>query len=350
RYYGGCRHVDEVEEIARERSKKLFGAEHVNVQPHSGASANLAVFYALLEPGDTVMGMNLSEGGHLSHGSPVNISGKYFHVVPYGLDPETERIDYDNMRSLALECHPKMIVVGASAYSRVIDFARCREIADEVGAYLMVDMAHIAGLVAAGEHPSPVPYADVVTTTTHKTLRGPRGGMILCREQYAKQIDKAIFPGTQGGPLMHIIAAKAVALGEALTPEFKAYQHQIVLNARTLCEALKEHGVELVSGGTDNHLMLLKLTKEHITGKELETRLDEVHITANKNTIPNEPLSPFITSGLRVGTPAVTTRGFKEAEMKRIAEWITLAIRDFDNSKASILEEVQALCRQYPIY
>ena len=350
RYYGGCRHVDEVEEIARERAKKLFGAEHVNVQPHSGASANLAVFYALLEPGDTVMGMNLSEGGHLSHGSPVNISGKYFHVVPYGLDPETERIDYDNMRSLALECHPKMIVVGASAYSRVIDFARCREIADEVGAYLMVDMAHIAGLVAAGEHPSPVPYADVVTTTTHKTLRGPRGGMILCREQYAKQIDKAIFPGTQGGPLMHIIAAKAVALGEALTPEFKAYQHQIVLNARTLCEALKEHGVELVSGGTDNHLMLLKLTKEHITGKELETRLDEVHITANKNTIPNEPLSPFITSGLRVGTPAVTTRGFKEAEMKRIAEWITLAIRDFDNSKASILEEVQALCRQYPIY
>ena len=350
RYYGGCYCVDVVEEIARERAKKLFGAQHANVQPHSGANANLAVFFALLEPGDTVMGMNLQQGGHLSHGSPVNISGKYFNVVPYGVSDETERIDYDQMREIALECKPKMIVVGASAYSRTIDFARCREIADEVGAYLMVDMAHIAGLIAAGVHPSPVPYADVVTTTTHKTLRGPRGGMILCREEYAKAIDKAVFPGTQGGPLMHIIAAKAVALGEALTPEFKAYQTQIVKNASTLANALLREGIELVSGGTDNHLMLLKLVKDGITGKELEHRLDEVHITANKNTIPNDPQSPFITSGLRIGTPAVTTRGFKEPEMELIAKWIKETVVDFEGSKDRISKEVQELCAKFPIY
>lgn len=350
RYYGGCQYVDIVENIARERAKELFGAEHANVQPHSGANANLAVFFALLQPGDTVMGMNLSEGGHLSHGSPVNISGKYFNIVPYGVSPETEMIDYDKMREIALECKPKMIIAGASAYSRIIDFKRCREIADEVGAYLMVDMAHIAGLVAAGLHPSPVPYADVVTTTTHKTLRGPRGGMILCREEYAKQIDKAVFPGTQGGPLMHIIAAKAVALGEALTPEFKEYQTQIVKNAAALCEGLKAEGLDIVSGGTDNHLMLLKLIKNGITGKELEHRLDEVHITANKNTVPCDPQSPFITSGLRIGTPAVTTRGFKEPEMAKIAKWISTAITDFDNNKDRISDEVQELCSHFPIY
>lgn len=350
RYYGGCQYVDIVENIARERAKELFGAEHANVQPHSGANANLAVFFALLQPGDTVMGMNLSEGGHLSHGSPVNISGKYFNIVPYGVSPETEMIDYDKMREIALECKPKMIIAGASAYSRVIDFKRCREIADEVGAYLMVDMAHIAGLVAAGLHPSPVPYADVVTTTTHKTLRGPRGGLILCREEYAKQIDKAVFPGTQGGPLMHIIAAKAVALGEALTPEFKEYQTQIVKNAAALCEGLKAEGLDIVSGGTDNHLMLLKLIKNGITGKELEHRLDEVHITANKNTVPCDPQSPFITSGLRIGTPAVTTRGFKEPEMAKIAKWISTAITDFDNNKDRISNEVQELCSHFPIY
>jgi len=350
RYYGGCQCVDIVEEIARERAKKLFGAEHANVQPHSGANANLAVFFALLQPGDTVMGMNLSEGGHLSHGSPVNISGKYFNIVPYGVNKETEMIDYDEMRKIALECKPKLIVVGASAYSRIIDFPRCREIADEVGAYLMVDMAHIAGLVAAGVHPSPVPYADVVTTTTHKTLRGPRGGMILCREELAKQIDKAIFPGTQGGPLMHIIAAKAVALGEALTDEFKVYQQQIVKNAAVLCNGLIENGIDIVSGGTDNHLMLLKLIKNNVTGKELEHRLDEVHITANKNTIPNEPLSPFITSGLRIGTPAVTSRGFKEGEMKLIADWIADIINDFEGNKERVSKEVQELCAQFPIY
>ena len=350
RYYGGCQYVDIVENIARERAKELFGAEHANVQPHSGANANLAVFFALLQPGDTVMGMNLSEGGHLSHGSPVNISGKYFNIVPYGVSPETEMIDYDKMREIALECKPKMIIAGASAYSRVIDFKRCREIADEVGAYLMVDMAHIAGLVAAGLHPSPVPYADVVTTTTHKTLRGPRGGMILCREEYAKQIDKAVFPGTQGGPLMHIIAAKAVALGEALTPEFKEYQTQIVKNAAALCEGLKAEGLDIVSGGTDNHLMLLKLIKNGITGKELEHRLDEVHITANKNTVPCDPQSPFITSGLRIGTPAVTTRGFKEPEMAKIAKWISTAITDFDNNKDRISDEVEELCSHFPIY
>ncbi len=350
RYYGGCQYVDVVEDIARERAKKLFGAEHANVQPHSGANANLAVFFALLEPGDTVMGMNLSEGGHLSHGSPVNISGKYFNIVPYGVSKETETIDYDEMEKIALDCKPKMIIAGASAYSRIIDFKRCREIADKVGAYLIVDMAHIAGLVAAGLHPSPVPYADVVTTTTHKTLRGPRGGLILCKENLAKQIDKAIFPGVQGGPLMHIIAAKAVALGEALTDEFKAYQEQIVKNAKVLCDRLIENGIDIVSGGTDNHLMLLNLTKTGITGKELEKRLDEVHITANKNTIPGDPLSPFITSGLRIGTPAVTSRGFKEAEMIKIADLITLVIKDFDGNKEKVTKEVADLCKKFPIY
>ena len=350
RYYGGCQCVDIVEEIGRERAKQLFGAEYANLQPHSGANANLAVFFALLNPGDTVMGMNLQQGGHLSHGSPVNISGKYFNIVPYGVNDETEMIDYDEMRRLALECKPKLIVVGASAYSRTIDFAKCREIADEVGAYLMVDMAHIAGLVAAGVHPSPVPYADVVTTTTHKTLRGPRGGMILCKESLGKQIDKAVFPGTQGGPLMHIIAAKAVALGEAMTDEFKAYQQQIVKNAAVLCEELKKLGVKIVSDGTDNHLMLLNLTNFGITGKELEHRLDEVHITANKNTIPNDPQSPFVTSGIRIGTPAVTSRGFKEAEMVKIAGWIKDTIVDFENSKERITREVQELCAKFPIY
>lgn len=350
RYYGGCQCVDVVENIARERAKKLFGAEHANVQPHCGASANLAVFFAFLNPGDTVMGMNLQQGGHLSHGSPVNISGKYFNVVPYGVSSETEMIDYDEMRRIALECKPKMIIAGASAYSRIIDFKRCREIADEVGAYLMVDMAHIAGLVAAGLHPSPVPYADVVTTTTHKTLRGPRGGLILCKEKYAAQIDKAIFPGTQGGPLMHIIAAKAVALGEALTPEFREYQQQILKNSKALCSALQDEGFDIVSGGTDNHLILLKLIKNGITGKELEHRLDEVHITANKNTVPNDPQSPFVTSGLRVGTPAVTTRGFKEAEMKDIARWIALCANDFEPNKEKITSEVTELCSRYPIY
>lgn len=350
RYYGGCYAVDQVENIARDRAKKLFGAEYANVQPHSGANANLAVFFALLQPGDTVMGMNLSHGGHLSHGSPANISGKYFNIVPYGVNEETGRIDYDEMRRIALECHPKMIIAGASAYARVIDFARCREIADEVGAYLMVDMAHIAGLVAAGLHPSPVPYADVVTTTTHKTLRGPRGGLILCRESLGKQIDKAVFPGTQGGPLMHIIAAKAVALGEALTDEFKAYQQQIVKNASALANALIQRGFDIVSGGTDNHLMLLDLRKFDITGKELEKRLDEVHITANKNTIPNDPQSPFVTSGLRIGTPAVTSRGFREAEMEKIAQWIYDIATDFDANRDRVSAEVMALCKQFPIY
>ena len=350
RYYGGCHCVDEVEEIARERAKKLFGAEHANVQPHSGANANLAVFFALTNPGDTIMGMNLSQGGHLSHGSPVNISGKYWNIVPYGVDDETEVIDYDKMREIALECKPKMIVVGASAYSRIIDFARCREIADEVGAYLMVDMAHIAGLVAAGVHPSPVPYAHVVTSTTHKTLRGPRGGLILCNEDLAKQIDKAVFPGNQGGPLMHIIAAKAVAFGEALSDDFKAYGQQIVKNAAVLCDELKKNGIDIVSDGTDNHLMLLDLLKFDLSGKELEARLDEVHITTNKNTIPNDPKSPFVTSGLRIGTAAVTTRGFKEDEMVLIAKWIKDVITDFENSKERITSEVKALCEKFPIY
>lgn len=350
RYYGGCQCVDVVEEIARERAKKLFCAEHANVQPHCGASANLAVFFALLQPGDTVMGMNLQEGGHLSHGSPVNISGKYFNVVPYGVDPVTEMIDYDEMERIAKKCRPKLIVAGASAYSRIIDFKRCRQIADEVGAYLMVDMAHIAGLVAAGVHPSPVPYAHVVTTTTHKTLRGPRGGMILCREELAKQIDKAIFPGTQGGPLMHVIAAKAVALGEAMTDEFKEYGRQIVKNAAVLCDELKARGMEIVSGGTDNHLMLIKLLKNNISGKELEHRLDEVHITANKNTIPNDPASPFVTSGLRIGTPAVTTRGFREPEMRQIAGFIADITYDFEGNREKVAEQVRELCGKYPIY
>ena len=350
RYYGGCQCVDVVENIAIERAKKLFGAEYANVQPHSGANANLAVFFALLEPGDTVMGMNLQQGGHLSHGSPVNISGKYFNIVPYGVNDKTETIDYDEMEKIALECKPKLIVAGASAYSRIIDFKRIREIADKVGAYLMVDIAHIAGLVAAGLHPSPIPYADVVTTTTHKTLRGPRGGLILCKESLGKQIDKAVFPGTQGGPLMHIIAAKAVALGEALTDEFKDYQGRIVKNAAVLASSLTTRGVDLVSGGTDNHLMLLKLVKFNITGKELEKRLDEVHITANKNTIPNDPQSPFVTSGLRIGTPAVTSRGFGEEEMKLIAEWIYRIITDYENSKEEVSAAVQNLCAKFPIY
>ncbi len=350
RYYGGCEYVDVVEDIARERAKKLFGAEYANVQPHSGANANLAVFFALLQPGDTVMGMNLAHGGHLSHGSPVNISGKYFNIVPYGVTDDTHVIDYDEMEKIALHCKPKLIVAGASAYARVIDFKRMREIADKVGAYLMVDIAHIAGLVAAGLHPSPVPYADVVTTTTHKTLRGPRGGLILCREELAKQIDKAIFPGIQGGPLMHIIAAKAVAFGEALKPEFKEYQKQIVKNADALANALKAEGFDLVSDGTDNHLMLLDLRKFDITGKELEKRLDEVHITVNKNAIPNDPQSPFITSGVRIGTPAVTSRGFKEAEMKLIAGWIKRVVTDFENSKDTVAKEVMALCEKFPIY
>jgi glycine hydroxymethyltransferase len=351
RYYGGCQCVDIVEDIARERAKKLFGSNFANVQPHSGANANLAVFFALLQPGDTVMGMNLQQGGHLSHGSPVNISGKYFNIVPYGVNDTTEMIDYDEMEKIAIECQPKLIVVGASAYSRIIDFKRCREIADKVGAYLMVDMAHIAGLIAAGVHPSPVPFAHVVTTTTHKTLRGPRGGMILSNdEEIAKKIDKAVFPGTQGGPLMHIIAAKAVALGEALTEEYKEYQKQVVKNAAALSKALIEEGFEIVSGGTDNHLILLKLVKEGITGKELEHRLDEVHITANKNTIPNDPQSPFITSGLRLGSPAVTTRGFKETEMVKIAHWIRLVVDDFEGNKELVSKEVTELCEKFPIY
>ena len=350
RYYGGCECVDVVENIARDRAKALFGAEHANVQPHCGASANLAVFFALLQPGDTVMGMDLANGGHLSHGSPVNISGKYFNVVPYTLNPETETIDYDRVRQTALSCRPKMIIAGASAYPRVIDFKRFREIADEVGAYLMVDMAHIAGLVAAGLHPSPVPYAHVVTTTTHKTLRGPRGGMILCREELAKQIDKAIFPGTQGGPLMHIIAAKAVALGEALTDEFKNYQRRIVENAKVLADSMISEGFRLVSGGTDNHLMLVDLRPFGITGKDMEKRLDEVRITVNKNTIPNDPQSPFVTSGIRVGTPAVTSRGFGTEEMKTVARLIGDVARDFEGTRERVTREVAALCERFPIY
>ncbi len=350
RYYGGCEEVDKLETIAIERAKKLFGAEHANVQPHCGASANLAVFFAFLQPGDTVMGMNLAHGGHLSHGSPVNISGKYFNVVPYGVDSETHRIDYDKMEQIAIDCQPKLIVVGASAYPRIIDFKRCREIADKVGAILMVDMAHIAGLVAAGQHPSPVPYADVVTSTTHKTLRGPRGGLILCKEQYAKQIDKAIFPGTQGGPLEHIIAAKAVAFGEALTDEYKEYQAQVVKNAKAFEIALKEEGFDLVSGGTDNHLILIDLRSMGVTGKELEHNLDEVHITVNKNAIPDDPQKPTITSGIRVGTPAVTSRGFKEEDMRIVAKLIKLTATDFENSKEYIISEVEKLCNAHPIY
>ena len=350
RYYGGCECVDVVENLARERAKELFGCEYVNVQPHSGAQANMAVQFAILQPGDTIMGMNLDHGGHLTHGSPVNFSGTYFHVVPYSVSDETEMLDYDEIRRVALSCHPKMIIAGASAYSRTIDFKKIGEIAKEVGAYYMVDMAHIAGLVAAGLHPSPVPYADVVTTTTHKTLRGPRGGMILCREELAAKIDKAVFPGTQGGPLMHIIAAKAVALGEALTPEFAEYQRHVVENAKTLCAELSTIGFRIVSGGTDNHLMLIDLRPFKITGKEMEKRLDEVHITVNKNAIPNDPEKPFVTSGIRVGTPAVTTRGFGIPEMKRIAAFMGDIARDFEGNCARVRAEVMELCEKFPIY
>ena len=350
RYYGGCECVDVVETIAIERAKKLFGAEHVNVQPHSGAQANTAVYFALLQPGDTVLGMSLAHGGHLTHGSPVNISGSYYNFVSYGVDDVTHRIDYDKLYQLAKEHKPKLIVAGASAYPREIDFAKFYEIAKEVGAYFMVDMAHIAGLVAAGLHPSPVPYADIVTTTTHKTLRGPRGGMILCKEELGKKIDKAIFPGTQGGPLMHIIAAKAVCFGEALKPEFKEYQKQVVKNADVLARELVARGFDLVSGGTDNHLMLVDLRKFDITGKELEKRLDDVYITVNKNAIPNDPQSPFITSGVRIGTPAVTSRGLVEEDMKKIGELIYLAASDFENQKDYIRSEVTKLCEAYPLY
>ena len=350
RYYGGCECVDVVENLARDRACRLFGAEHANVQPHSGAQANMAVYFAMLQPGDTVMGMNLSHGGHLTHGSPVNMSGKYFRFVPYGVDPETETLNYDTVREIALECRPKMIVAGASAYPRIIDFARLREIADEVNALLMVDMAHIAGLVAAGEHPSPVPYADFVTTTTHKTLRGPRGGMILCREEYAKAIDKAIFPGTQGGPLEHIIAAKAVCFGEALKPEFKAYQHQIILNAKALEQSFRAEGIRMVSGGTDNHLLLLDFTGTEMTGKHLETLLEDANITVNKNTVPNETRSPFVTSGVRVGTPAVTTRGLKEADMAKVAGWIARVVREGETAVPQVKEEVEAFMKGFPLY
>ncbi len=350
RYYGGCEYVDIVEDLARERAKELFGAEFANVQPHSGASANLAVFFAAMEPGDTYLGMNLAHGGHLSHGSPVNISGKYFNVVPYGVDDVTHRIDYDNLRKLALEHKPKLILAGASAYAREIDFAAFREIADEVGAYLMVDMAHIAGLVAAGLHQSPVPYADFVTTTTHKTLRGPRGGMILCKEKYGAMINKAVFPGCQGGPLMHVIAGKAACFKEALSPEFKAYQTQVKKNAEVLANELINRDIEIVSGGTDNHLMLVSLLKQGKTGKEVEHNLDEVGITCNKNTIPNDPQSPFVTSGIRLGTPAVTTRGFKEEDMVEVADLISLVIKDFDNNCEQVRARVDALCKKHPLY
>lgn len=350
RYYGGCQCVDVVENIAIDRAKQLFGAEHANVQPHSGSQANTAVYVALLKAGDTVMGMSLADGGHLTHGSPVNLSGLYYNFVSYGVDPETHLIDYDKLEKQALEVKPKLIVSGASAYPRIIDFARMREIADKCGAYLMVDMAHIAGLVAAGLHPSPVPYADVVTTTTHKTLRGPRGGLILCREALAKQIDKAIFPGIQGGPLLHIIAAKAVCFGEALKPEFKAYQEQIVKNARVLADTLVKEGFDLVSGGTDNHLMLVDLRNFDVTGKEMERRLDEVHITVNKNAIPNDPQSPFVTSGIRVGTPAATTRGLVEEDMVTIGKLIKLTASDFENSVDYIKQEVDKICKKYPLY
>lgn len=350
RYYGGCECVDIAENIAIERAKKLFGAEHANVQPHSGAQANLAVYFALLQPGDTVLGMNLAHGGHLTHGSPVNMSGKYYNFVPYGVDDQTGRIDYDKLEVLAKEQKPKLIVAGASAYPRAIDFERIGRIAKEVGAYFMVDMAHIAGLIAAGLHMSPVPYADVVTTTTHKTLRGPRGGMILCKEELGKQIDKAIFPGTQGGPLMHIIAAKAVSFGEALTPEFKAYQQTILDNAQALAKALSTKGFDMVSGGTDNHLILIDLRNMDITGKELEKRLDEVYITVNKNAIPNDPQSPFITSGIRIGTPAVTSRGLLPADMEVVADCIYRTATDFEASAEDIRKAVSELCSRYPLY
>ena len=350
RYYGGCQFVDIVENLARDRACKLFGAEHANVQPHSGAQANMAVYFAMLRPGDTVMGLSLSNGGHLTPGSPVNMSGAYYNFVPYGVSSETETIDYDEVRRIALECRPKMIVSGASAYPRIIDFPKLKEIADEVGALLMIDMAHIAGLVAAGEHPSPVPYADFVTTTTHKTLRGPRGGMILCREEYAKAIDKAIFPGTQGGPLEHVIAAKAVCFGEALQPEFKAYQHQIILNAKAMEEQFRAEGVRMVSGGTDNHLLLLDFTGTEMTGKQMETLLEEANITTNKNTVPNEKRSPFVTSGLRVGTPAATSRGLKEKEMKQVAAWIAKILREGENAVPEVRAAVETLMAGYPLY
>lgn len=349
RYYGGCECVDVVENLARERAKELFGCEYVNVQPHSGAQANTAVYFAMLQPGDTVMGMSLSNGGHLTHGCPVNISGKYFNFVAYGVDDQGY-IDYDAMRAQALECKPKMIVSGASAYPRTIDFAKIREICDEVGALMMVDIAHIAGLVASGEHPSPVPYADFVTTTTHKTLRGPRGGMIMCREQYGKAIDKAIFPGTQGGPLMHIIAAKAVCFGEALKPEFKVYQHQIVANAKALENALRREGINMVSDGTDNHLLLLDFTGTEMTGKMLEKLLEDANITVNKNTVPNETRSPFVTSGIRVGTPAVTSRGFKEADMEKVAAWIARVVREGEAAVPAVKAEVEAFMKDFPLY
>ena len=350
RYYGGCEKVDIVEDIASDRAKKLFGAEHANVQPHSGAQANTAVYFAFLKPGDTIMGMNLAHGGHLTHGSPVNMSGSYFNIVPYGVDDVTHRIDYDQVEALAKQHKPKIIVAGASAYPRFIDFEKFAQIAHSVGALLMVDMAHIAGLVAAGLHPSPVPYADIVTTTTHKTLRGPRGGMILCKEEYAKAIDKAIFPGTQGGPLMHIIAAKAVCFGEALKPEFKEYQAQVIKNAEALANGLVEKGFDLVSGGTDNHLMLVDLRKFNITGKDLEKKLDEVRITANKNAIPNDPQTPFITSGIRLGSPAVTSRGFKEEDMKLVADLIYKTASDFEANADDVRAAVAGLCEKYPIY
>ena len=352
RYYGGCEFVDKVEELARQRACELFGAEHANVQPHCGANANLAAFFTFVKPGDTVMGMNLSEGGHLSHGSPVNISGKYFHIVPYGVDPETERIDYDKLEKIAKECQPKMIIGGASAYPRIIDFERMAAIAHGVGAVLMIDMAHIAGLVAAGLHPSPVPYADVVTTTTHKTLRGPRGGMILCPEKYAKQVDKAVFPGTQGGPLMHIIAAKAVALGEALKPEFKEYQKQIIKNAAAMADELTKQGLRLVSGGTDNHLVLVDTRSKNLTGKDAEHMLDAIGITCNKNTIPNDPESPFVTSGIRLGAPAATTRGFKEDDFRELAKIIGLVLSNPGKEEAQkeAAARVAALCEKYPLY
>jgi len=351
RYYGGCQCVDVAETIAIERAKQLFGAKFANVQPHSGAQANTAVYFALLQPGDTVMGMSLAHGGHLTHGSPVNISGMYYNFVPYELDPVTEYIDMENFEKLAKEHKPKLIVAGASAYPRVIDFKRMAEIAHSVGAYFMVDMAHIAGLVAAGEHPSPVPYADVVTTTTHKTLRGPRGGLILTNdEELAKKINKAIFPGIQGGPLMHVIASKAVCFGEALKPEFKAYQHAIVENAATLAEGLLAEGFDLVSGGTDNHLMLVDLRPMGITGKEFEARLDAVHITVNKNAIPNDPEKPFVTSGVRVGTPAVTSRGLGKEDMKTIAKLFGMVAKDFEGTKDYVKAEVEKLCKKYPLY
>lgn len=353
RYYGGCEYVDVVEQLAIDRAKKLFGAEYANVQPHSGAQANTAVYFALLKPGDTILGMNLTDGGHLTHGSPVNISGKYFKIVPYGVNKETERIDYDEMERLAKEHKPKLIVGGASAYSRIIDFERMAQIAKSVGAYLMVDMAHIAGLVAAGLHPSPVPYADVVTTTTHKTLRGPRGGLILCRDaEFGKQFNKAVFPGTQGGPLMHVIAAKAVAFKEALSDEFKAYQKQVIKNAAVLAEELTKKGFRIVSGGTDNHLMLVDLRSKNITGKEAQFLLDDIGITANRNTIPFEPLSPFVTSGIRLGTPALTTRGLKEDDIRQVADIIATVIDNRDDAAAieKAKAEVQDICKKFPLY